>query len=230
MDPPIVTFVYASQTGNCEEISLDMYNKAKELGYESERFQFDDHGIKFDFSCELPVRIAVLIVSSTGDGEPPDNGAKFYRFLRNSEKQARTSRSPKDKIFSHLPYTILGLGDSDYQSFHKCPKDVQTAFECLGAKLFNYFGKADEATGLESEVEPWKKRFWQELPKVIEACSNLVSLESPALVASKTFMENTSTKLVENMDEDYNEDEKIELKAKIVDSKIVASKYRKVLH
>ena len=116
---PIVTFIYASQTGNCEEISLDMHDEAIEKGYKAERYQFDEHLKKFDLTQTNINRIVILIVSSTGDGEAPDNGAKFYRYLLKQAKEAKASKDVKDMIFSHLNFTILGLGDSDYKSFHK---------------------------------------------------------------------------------------------------------------
>lgn len=116
---PIVTFIYASQTGNWEEISLDLHEKAKEEGYTTERFEFDDHLKKFDLAKHQPKRIVVLLWSSTGDGECPDNGNKFYRYLLKQAKVAKEQGTPESKIFSHLNYTILGLGDSGKSFFIK---------------------------------------------------------------------------------------------------------------
>ena len=82
MSDPIVTFIYASQTGNCEEISLNLYEEAKSKGYKAERYEFDEHLAKFDLTKKTPKRIVVAIVSSTGDGECPDNGVHFFSYLR----------------------------------------------------------------------------------------------------------------------------------------------------
>lgn len=79
MSDPVVTFIYASQTGNCEDISLDLYQTAQEKGFKAQRYMFDDHLKKFDLTEQHPKRIVVILVSSTGDGEAPDNGNKFLR-------------------------------------------------------------------------------------------------------------------------------------------------------
>ena len=222
---PIVTFIYASQTGNCEEISLDMHDEAIEKGYKAERYQFDEHLKKFDLTQKNINRIVILIVSSTGDGEAPDNGAKFYRYLLKQAKVAKASKDVKDMIFSHLNFTILGLGDSDYKSFHKWPKDVHNSFEALGAKLFHYFAKADEAVGLELEIEPWQKRFWPELKKMVEKVS--LEVPQPSLEVSKSFMEKQEKVLEEVKKE--QEDEKPTFECQIVDKELIDTKFRKIL-
>lgn len=60
MDEPIITFIYASQTGNCEEISLDMYTTAQEKGYKAERYEFDDHLESYNLTLSEPKRIVVI--------------------------------------------------------------------------------------------------------------------------------------------------------------------------
>jgi sulfite reductase alpha subunit-like flavoprotein len=223
MDEPIITFIYASQTGNCEEISLDMYTTAQEKGYKAERYEFDEHLESFDLTSNEPKRIVVIFWSSTGDGECPDNGNKFYRYLSKSAKIAK-EQGDSAKIFRHLRYTILGLGDSDYSSLHKWPKTVNSWFEALGARSFHYFGLADEATGLEIEIEPWKKYFWKELPKTIEE----VKSETDILFRKDTIMKDTEEKVIAEIVKEEAEEKPI-LKARISNTIIESEKYRTVL-
>jgi sulfite reductase alpha subunit-like flavoprotein len=51
--------------------------------------------VGFPASCATTV---VMVCSTTGDGDPPDNAAKFARFLK---------RQP-DGALAHLQYTLLG--------------------------------------------------------------------------------------------------------------------------
>ena len=60
-----------------------------------------------------------------------------------------------------------------------CPRFVHSAFINLGAKLFSYFGKADEGTGLELVIEPWIEDFWKALPTAVESAKQLNTLSSP---------------------------------------------------
>ena len=48
------------------------------------------------------------MTSSTGDGESPENGLQFQSYLRQESSAS---------ALSHLSYTILGLGDSNYSKF-----------------------------------------------------------------------------------------------------------------
>ena len=79
------------------------------------------------------------------------------------------TESEESQIFSHLKFAILGLGDSNYKTFMGWPRIVHSAFINLGAKLFSYFGKADEGFGLELVVEPWIENFWKTLPEAVES-------------------------------------------------------------
>jgi methionine synthase reductase len=54
------------------------------------------------------LKLCVIVASSTGEGESPENGEQFYKLLR-------TNDSPE--LLSHVFYTVLGLGDSTYAKF-----------------------------------------------------------------------------------------------------------------
>ncbi|CAG8517415.1 9499_t:CDS:2 [Acaulospora morrowiae] len=89
---------YASQTGNAEWIAKNIHQEALKRGFSSEYLVFDEHD-KVELSKE---KILIFVTSSTGDGDPPDNATKFFRYLR----------KVKSKTFlSHAKFTILGLAD-----------------------------------------------------------------------------------------------------------------------
>jgi methionine synthase reductase len=64
---------------------------------------------------------------------------------------------------------MIGLGDSNYDSYQGFPSALQTKMIELGAKEFYGRGKADEATGLEAVVEPWITDLWGDLAAFVEA-------------------------------------------------------------
>lgn len=146
------------------------------------------------------------------------------RYLKKHAKLAKEQGTPESKIFQHLHFTILGLGDSDYSSFQKCPKEVYNCFETLGAKFFHYFAKADEAVSLEMEIEPWLESFWEALPKAV----NEVKSEKIDWVRRNTTMVKEESKIVKEVEEE-EEQEKPTIKAKISKKHIEADKYRKVV-
>lgn len=52
------------------------------------RYELNDHQkkkgekIKFDLLAKDAIKVCVIISSSTGEGEPPENGEDFHKFLR----------------------------------------------------------------------------------------------------------------------------------------------------
>jgi sulfite reductase alpha subunit-like flavoprotein len=65
------------------------------------------------------IKVCLFITSSTGNGESPENGLPFFRFLRRELAKAPMQRDGMKirTLFSHIYYTILGLGSSDYNKF-----------------------------------------------------------------------------------------------------------------
>ena len=61
-------------------------------------------------------------------------------------------------------FIILGLGDSNYDSYQGFPLALYAKLTQLGAKPIIALGKADEATSaLEDYVEPWVTDLWPDL-------------------------------------------------------------------
>ena len=107
----LLTILYASQTGKCEKISLDIFQEAVKRGIQVERYGLDKSMGTFDFWNQSSDRIYVFVVSSTGDGMIPDNGDRFY------EKIQETAQSEDEGTGSEIKFTILGMGDSFYQKY-----------------------------------------------------------------------------------------------------------------
>ncbi|KAJ2474195.1 hypothetical protein IWW56_005873, partial [Coemansia sp. RSA 2131] len=147
-----VAFLYASQTGNAESICYNIYETAVQRGFNASYHVLDDYA-KFKFS---ELRTIVFVVSTTGDGDPPDNSARFWRVLR------KATRSGED-AYAHLRYAILGLGDTNYSNFCNTAQRLDKQLGEVGARAFYKKGLADDATGMEEVVEPWIDGLWPAL-------------------------------------------------------------------
>jgi sulfite reductase alpha subunit-like flavoprotein len=64
---------------------------------------------------------------------------------------------------------VLALGDTNYDKFCAAGKSVDVGLHKLGGSRLRPVACADEATGLEEVVEPWKEAIWKELQHVLEA-------------------------------------------------------------
>ncbi|KAL1917742.1 uncharacterized protein VTP21DRAFT_3576 [Calcarisporiella thermophila] len=147
--------LYASQTGTAESIALSIQRDAEQKGYQGQCIVMDDYE-KINFESE---RVYIFVTSNTGDGDPPDNSTKFWRYMRKLSKG-------KESPFTGARIAILGLGDTNYDNFNNTAKRLEKRLADQGAVMFYEKGLADDATGLEAVVEPWIAGLWPALAKV----------------------------------------------------------------
>ncbi|KAI9500307.1 hypothetical protein BX070DRAFT_217158 [Coemansia spiralis] len=186
---PQVAFLYASQTGNAESISYNLYEDAVKRGYNASWHVLDDHQ-KFDFNS---LRTAIFVVSTTGDGDPPDNSTKFWRALRKS-----TRSNPS--AYSHLRYAILGLGDTNYSNFCNTAMRLDRQLTDSGATSFYAKGLADDGTGLEEVVEPWIDGLWPALAKIAHCNSGSTVAENEGSDKLDVIPSNENSEATDNAD------------------------------
>ncbi|MDE0826705.1 MAG: flavodoxin domain-containing protein [Akkermansiaceae bacterium] len=115
-----VTILWGSQTGTAEGVAKKM---AKKLSAEGHVPTVVDMA---EFECEgLSALTHVLIITSTyGEGEPPDNAADLYEALMGDA-------APELK---GLEYSVFALGDNEYPDFCKCGIEFDERLADLGAK------------------------------------------------------------------------------------------------
>lgn len=116
--------LYASQTGNAEELADQQFNLA-------ERWQLPVRLINMaEFAPRelVGLRYLFLLTSTQGEGEPPLTAQTLYHYLK--ELSAREHATP---LFGHLHYAVFALGDSSYRDFCQCGKDFDTYLRKLGA-------------------------------------------------------------------------------------------------
>ncbi|KAL6893936.1 hypothetical protein ACP4OV_008034 [Aristida adscensionis] len=98
--------LYASQTGNAMDA-------AERVGREAERGGCPALDVlsmdRFDPRCLPSERFVVFVVSTTGQGDPPDSMKGFWRYLLQKDLDARRLEG--------VHYAVFGLGDSGYQKY-----------------------------------------------------------------------------------------------------------------
>ncbi|APO45577.1 sulfite reductase [NADPH] flavoprotein, alpha-component [Paenibacillus xylanexedens] len=119
--PPVsreVTVLFGSQTGNSSSLSKKLAKKLEEQGLQvtlSSMGDFKPNGLK-------KIENLLIIVSTHGEGEPPDNAIPLHEFLN-------SKRAPK---LEGLRYSVLALGDTSYEFFCQTGKDFDKRLQELG--------------------------------------------------------------------------------------------------
>lgn len=115
-----LTVLYGSQSGNCEALSKILRKAGKAKGFDPKVTELD----AFDFN-QLSETAHLLIVTSTfGEGDPPDNAIKFCERLAADDVPG----------LAGVSYAVCGLGDSSYTHFNKCARDIDERLAELGAQ------------------------------------------------------------------------------------------------
>uniref|UniRef100_W5U6V5 Methionine synthase reductase n=1 Tax=Ictalurus punctatus TaxID=7998 RepID=W5U6V5_ICTPU len=188
--PSRFLILYGSQKGQAQSIAEQLADQAAEHGFEADvscLSQADKYNLEKEHN---PV---VFVVSTTGDGEPPDTALKFVRSIKKKSL-------PRDH-FSHLHYGLLALGDTNYTDFCNCGKTIDRRLQELGANHFYETGLADDGTGLEVVLDPWIDGLWDALKKIFAKmpASDLIRSISLSdghqLVAAQEKLESTARSL-----------------------------------
>jgi len=160
-----ILVLYGSATGNAEYISKEIHEQAAAHDLVSTWGTLNEYK-KLGF---MEKKLIVIVTSTTGDGDAPENANRFVRFIK---RRTHDANMLKDKCFC-----VLALGDTNYSKFCNVGKQVDKSFSKLGGSRLMDITCADEATGLDDVVEPWKVKFWEEIDKLFQD-GNLLQAEA----------------------------------------------------
>ncbi|HEX8033661.1 MAG TPA: cytochrome P450 [Ktedonobacterales bacterium] len=157
--------LFGSNLGTCEDLAHQIATGGTAQGYAPTVAPLDD------YTGKLPTRGAVVIVTSSYNGTPPDNAAKFCAWLR-GESLSRDA-------LAGVRYTVFGCGNHEWTATYQAiPHLIDSKLEEHGARRIYAHGEADAAADFDDAFRGWYGSLWQ-------ALGNALSL-APAAKAATT--------------------------------------------
>ncbi|WP_353855592.1 assimilatory sulfite reductase (NADPH) flavoprotein subunit [Bacillus sp. Bos-x628] len=168
-----VTVLYGSQTGNSEGLAKKTAKSLEEKGFQvtlSSMTDFKPNSLK-------KINNLLIIVSTHGEGDPPDNAISFHEYVHGR-------RAPK---LDHLRYSVLALGDSSYEFFCQTGKEFDERLKELGGKRL--FDRVDCDLDYDEPFSEWLQGVTLSLSEGETAASP----QGPAVKVSENVSEYSRT-------------------------------------
>lgn len=167
--------LYGSETGNAQDV-------AEEIGRTTERLRFDTTILDLD-SVQLrdlvKPTVVIFAISTTGQGEMPQNARGFWKKLLSS--------ALKPGILRKLRFSSFGLGDSSYAQYNVSHRLVCGRLSQLGAQSFCERGEGNEQhpEGHNAGLREWILLLEQKLRDVFPLPENVEAIAEDVFIEPK---------------------------------------------
>ena len=115
----VINVLYGTLSGNSESCAELLRDSLTTAGFTAELSSISEVNAEFLSKCKY----VFLCISTYGDGDPPDDVWDQWDEMVESQ----------DNDFSNFKYSVLALGDTDYELFCEAGKRFDEAFENQGA-------------------------------------------------------------------------------------------------
>lgn len=145
-----VTIISASQTGNARRVANELSQDIERLGIAVTHLPAGEYKAK-KLSQE---EILILVTSTQGEGEPPEEALSLYKYLF-------AAKAPK---LTHLQFAVFGLGDASYPKFCQAAKDFDQRFAELDAQRL--LVRVDADTDFQTASTSWRQAVIDKLSQL----------------------------------------------------------------
>ncbi|EIJ36481.1 assimilatory sulfite reductase (NADPH) flavoprotein subunit [Thiothrix nivea] len=144
------TILYGSQTGNSKKVAEQLLARLQAQGSTAVLVNMKDYRSQ---QLKKEQRI-VAVISTHGNGEPPDDARAFFTFLQ-------SERAPR---LESLEYAVLALGDSSYEEFCQTGQVLDQRLAELGAKRL--LERVDCDVDFTATAHDWQQQVVGKTPSV----------------------------------------------------------------
>jgi len=145
--------LYGSNLGTTEGLARDVAQAAEFNGFDVTMGALDE------FTGRLPKDGAVILLSASYNGAPPNNAAKFMSWLD----------SAKAGDVDGVSYMVFGCGSRDWAAtFQTIPRQIDERLQALGATRLADRGEGDARDDLDGQFHAWMDTLWTTLDEALE--------------------------------------------------------------
>ena len=147
--------LFGSNLGTAEGIAHRIADDARSRGFAATVGALDEH------ADALPRQGAVVIVTASYNGQPPDNAAKFCQKLRDPAL-------PSD-AFAGVEYNVFGCGNRDWSATYQAiPTLIDAELEKHGGKRIYKRGEGDARGDFDRDYRAWYDELFPSLAKALD--------------------------------------------------------------
>ena len=162
-----LTVLYGTESGNSEVLADRTVKAAKKRGFQA---------VMKNMSEISPADLAkatnlLVIVSTWGDGDPPETAVSFYKEFMSAEIS-----------LSNVRFSVCALGDTSYEKFCQTGKDIDARLEGLGAARIS--ARQDCDLDYEEAYVGWLETS---LSALAPATAAVVEFSAPAAVPTTEY-------------------------------------------
>ncbi|KAK6375733.1 hypothetical protein LTS17_007555 [Exophiala oligosperma] len=151
----VLSIFYGSNTGTCEAMASSLASSAASHGFEAKVEILDKA------TNALPKEGPLVVITSSYEGEPPDNAARFVSWVKTLQGEAAKG----------VKYAVFGMGNRDWHhTYHKIPSLVDSTLAERGAERMTARGAADaNDAGFLEDFDKWKdEELWPAIAKTFK--------------------------------------------------------------
>ncbi|WNG26573.1 cytochrome P450 [Cystobacter fuscus] len=151
--------LHGSNSGASEAFARRIASDGLARGYTAKVASLDEYAGK------LPKEGAVVIVTASYNGQPPDNARAFHTWL---------SSVPADAL-QGVRYAVFGCGNRDWgETYQAVPKFIDERLSAAGARSLLPRGEADARADFFGDFDYWYSPFWTRVGEGLGVASSEV--------------------------------------------------------
>lgn len=157
--------LYGSNLGTAEHLAHRIADDGTARGFATTAAPLDDYMDK------LPTAGAVVIVTSSYNGTPPDNAVRFCDWLHGGTLSAEQLKGVR--------YTVFGCGDRDWTAtFQAIPRMVDTQLAQYGAQRLYPHGEGDARGDFDGQFQAWYAGLWTAIVTALDVTLDTAAMEA----------------------------------------------------